>query len=112
MKIAVPTSDGALCAHFGQCTHFAVFEVAADTETVTARTDLAAPEHQPGLFPAWLAEQGVTVVLAGGMGSKARELFAANDIAVVIGAATDDPAALVERHLAGALVTSPNICDK
>jgi predicted Fe-Mo cluster-binding NifX family protein len=112
MKIAVPVSDGSLCAHFGHCAHFAVFTVDPGTRTITTRQDLPAPEHQPGLFPGWLAGRGVTTVLAGGMGSKARELFAAHDITVVTGAVADDPHRAVVDYLAETLTTSPNFCEK
>jgi ATP-binding protein involved in chromosome partitioning len=112
MRIAVPVADGVLCAHFGHCTHFALFDVDHDNRTVTERQDLPAPEHQPGLFPAWLSGEGVNVVLSGGMGSRARELLAANGITVVVGAVSDDPGAVVADYLAQTLATSPNFCDK
>ncbi|MCK7542001.1 MAG: hypothetical protein MZV63_69485 [Marinilabiliales bacterium] len=31
--------------------------------------------HEPGLLPGWLAEKGVTDVIAGGMGQRAIGLF-------------------------------------
>jgi hypothetical protein len=40
--------------------------------------------HQPGILPAWLTEEGVSVVIAGGRGSRARALFRENRIEVVV----------------------------
>ena len=112
MRIAVPVAGGTLCVHFGQCTHFAVFDVDPDAGVVTARRDLAAPDHEPGVFPVWLGERGANVVIAAGMGSRAREVFAANGIDVVTGATGDDPGEVVTAFLADALRTDPNVCDR
>jgi predicted Fe-Mo cluster-binding NifX family protein len=112
MRIALPVADDVLCAHFGHCTHFALFDVDAESRTVTGHETVPAPAHEPGKFPVWLHEQGATVILAAGMGSRARELFAANGISVVIGATESDPEAAVNSYLAGRLAVEPNFCDK
>ncbi len=75
----------------------------AETSTITNRQDLTPPQHAPGVYPHWLAEQGVTVVIAGGMGGTARDLFAAADIQVVLGAQPGDPEEIVRAYLAGRL---------
>ncbi len=69
------------------------------------------PGHQPGLLPEWLAEQGVSVVIASGMGSRAQSLFSQNHIGVVIGVLEDDPEKAVLNYLNGTLATGENICD-
>jgi predicted Fe-Mo cluster-binding NifX family protein len=112
MRIAVPVFQGAMSSHFGRCTHFAVFEIDADGTAVQNRQDLPAPKHEPGLFPQWLAEHQVDTVLSGGMGGKARELFAANGIAVVTGVTEEDPTAAVTSYLSSSLATSDNFCEK
>lgn len=109
MKIAVPVVNGRLAAHFGHCGAFEVFDVGdgsvAGSETVEA------PPHEPGLLPAWLSELGVNMVIAGGMGRRAQDLFRQSGIDVVVGASSDDPAAIVRAHLAGTLTTGDNLCD-
>lgn len=72
---------------------------------------IASPGHQPGLLPVWLAEEGVSVIIAGGMGSRAQSLFAENHIEVVIGTLEDNPEKAVLDYIGGKLVTGNNICD-
>jgi len=112
MRIAIPVADGALCQHFGHCTHFALFDVDEERRTVTSRTDLPAPRHEPGAFPTWLGEQGATIVIAGGMGGQARNMLAGRGIDVVVGVEAGDPVVAVDAYLAGALSTSANFCEK
>ncbi|MCU0610926.1 MAG: NifB/NifX family molybdenum-iron cluster-binding protein [Candidatus Eisenbacteria bacterium] len=111
MRIAIPIADGRLCVHFGHCAQFALIDADAATKAIQKRTDLDAPPHQPGLLPPWLAERGVTVVIAGGMGGRAQGLFAQHGIKVEIGAPCETPERLVTDYLAGALKTGDNLCD-
>jgi len=85
----------------------------ADTaaKTITGRNEIEAPPHQPGLLPRWLAERGANVVIAGGIGGRAKGLFAEHGIDVVTGARSEAPDTLVLDYLSGALVTGDNICD-
>lgn len=110
IKIAVPVAGSTLCSHFGQCEAFALFMGDPETVTITSREDLTPPHHAPGVYPQWLAGQGVTVVIAGGMGATARNLFAANDIQVILGAEPGDPAETVQAYLAGQLALGENAC--
>jgi len=111
MKIAVPTSGGRLAAHFGHCEQFALFEIGGDPPAVVGSEALAAPSHAPGLLPQWLNEQGADVIIAGGMGRRAQNLFAQSGIDVVVGAPPEQPERVVELYLAGELETGDNICD-
>lgn len=111
MKIAIPLAAGRLCPHFGHCERFALIDVDPQTRQVVRREDVAAPPHQPGLLPPWLAERGATVIIAGGMGGRARDLFAAQNIEVVVGAPAADPETIVSAYLAGTLEVGDNVCD-
>ena len=111
MKYAVPVSGGMVSPHFGHCEHFALFEVEEQRKEITRKESIPSPEHQPGLLPVWLAEKGVSVVIAGGMGPRAQELFQQNSIKVVIGALEGDPEKVVISYINGALVTGDNVCD-
>jgi len=109
MKVAVPLVEGSLSMHFGHCDSFALMEL-DDNGKVTKREDKVPPPHEPGVLPAWLAEQGVTHVIAGGMGSRAQQLFNNQGIAVIIGAPFRKPEALAEACHAGTLEGGENIC--
>lgn len=111
MRIAIPLSNGLLALHFGHCERFALVDVEPERRVVTNQETHAAPDHAPGLLPAWLAERGVNVILAGGMGQRAQQLFTRQGIEVVIGVPADRPETLVEQYLAGTLASGPNVCD-
>jgi predicted Fe-Mo cluster-binding NifX family protein len=111
MRIAIPMAGGHLALHFGHCEKFALIDVDPVTRQITATSEVEAPEHQPGLLPPWLKERGVTLVIAGGMGSRAHSLFQASAIEVLTGAQEESPEALVRQYLDGGLVTGQNACD-
>lgn len=111
MRYAVPVSDGRLAVHFGHCEQFAIIDVDEATGTIVRKELLASPGHQPGLLPVWLAEEGVSAVIAGGMGSRAQAIFRENRIQVIVGAQVDDPEQAVLDCIRGTLATGGNICD-
>lgn len=111
MRIAIPLTNGRLSLHFGHCECFALLDVDPDEQKILGREDVGAPPHQPGLLPPWLAGRGANVVLAGGMGQRAQELFAERGIRVVVGAAVETPERLVSDYLAGTLRAGENACD-
>jgi predicted Fe-Mo cluster-binding NifX family protein len=111
MKIAIPLANGRLAMHFGHCERFALVDVDPGGKSILKRVDIAAPPHQPGLLPAWLAERGANVIIAGGMGQRAQGLFVDRGIQVVVGAPAETPERLVGEYLAGTLQTGENVCD-
>jgi predicted Fe-Mo cluster-binding NifX family protein len=111
MRIAIPLADGRLAQHFGHCAAFALIDVDLDRLEILGREDVPAPAHQPGLLPPWLAGQGANLILAGGIGSRAQQLFARHGLEVVVGAPADTPEALVAAWMAGTLVSGENACD-
>lgn len=111
MKIAIPMAEGKLCMHFGHCEQFALVDVDAKTRKITETTLVTPPPHEPGLLPRWLGEQGVTNIIAGGMGQRAQGLFQERNITVVVGAQGESPEKLVMDYLAGTLVSGANSCD-
>jgi ATP-binding protein involved in chromosome partitioning len=111
MRYAIPVSGGAVSLHFGHCEQFALIDVDEDKREITSKELVPSPGHEPGLLPQWLAEQGVSFVIAGGMGSRAQSLFQQNNIGVIIGTMENDPEKAVLSHLDGKLATGDNICD-
>jgi len=111
MKIAIPMAEGKLTTHFGHCESFALIDVNLAEKSILNRTDVIPPPHVPGLLPPWLAEKGVSMVIAGGMGQRAQGLFAEQGIQVFIGAPVETPEVLVGQYLSGNLQTGVNACD-
>ncbi len=111
MKIAIPVTDGKLSVHFGHCEEFAILDADLESKTVTDTDTLAAPPHEPGLLPRWLAEKGAEMIIAGGMGGRAQGLFKEQRIAVLVGAPSDTPETIVNAWLQGVLETGDNVCD-
>ncbi len=111
MKIAVPTADGKLCMHFGHCETFSLLDVDPESKSVIGEETVVPPPHEPGVLPRWLHEKGVSMIIAGGMGMRAQQLFQQFQIEVVVGAPAGEPKALAESRLRGELVTGGNVCD-
>lgn len=109
IKIAIPTLNGELTAHFGHCEKFAVVHV--EDHKIINEEWLTPPIHQPGVYPRFLADQGVKVIIAGGMGQQAQNLFAQNNIDVYMGVQNGSPKQLVENYLGNQLKTGENLCD-
>lgn len=109
MKIAIPLAAGKLCAHFGHCEQFAILTIADGK--VTNREDLTPPPHAPGVIPNWVADQGCTDILVGGMGESAQEIFKQRGIKVFCGAPVASPDKLAELYLNGELQDTGHRCD-
>ena len=109
MKIAIPLADGKLTAHFGHCQEFSLIEV--EGNKITKKETLVPPPHEPGVLPAWLHDLGASVIIAGGMGGRALNLFEQNGIKVVTGAPAGEPEELVNSYLNKTLMTGANVCD-
>lgn len=111
MKFAIPTAQGKLCQHFGHCEKFVFIEVDKDSKTIVSNEAIVGPDHVPGILPPWVAAQGANVILAGGMGGRAQELFAQQGIRVISGCPSEDPEKIVLDYLNGTLETGVNGCD-
>lgn len=109
LKFAVPTVNNELTMHFGHCEQFAIID--AENNQLIAEEYITPPVHQPGVYPRFLADQGVNVIIAGGMGQKALSLFAQNNIEVFMGVQAGTPRQLVENYLNNQLETGKNLCD-
>ena len=110
MKYGVPVSNGVLDAHFGHCQGFALIETDEDKKEILNSEILPSPGHVPGVLPGWLAEQGAKIVIAGGMGGRAIDLFRQNGIEVILGAPPVAADAVVMDYMNGNLVTGANTC--
>ena len=111
MRVAIPLTNGKLSQHFGHCEQFAIIDADSDTKDIKSQELVDPPAHEPGVLPKWLSGLHVNLVIAGGMGQRAQQLFAQNQIEVVVGAPVEAPEDLVSARLNGTLETSSNICD-
>lgn len=110
MKIAVASEQGFVSAHFGRCAEYALFTVEPGGE-IKEKVIVPSPGHQPGFLPGYLAQMGVTHIIAGGMGQRAQMLFAEKGITPVLGVsgAVDE---VVGDFLAGRLVAGASTCER
>ncbi|HPC49883.1 MAG TPA: NifB/NifX family molybdenum-iron cluster-binding protein [Kiritimatiellia bacterium] len=111
IRIAIPLAEGKLCMHFGHSETFALIDVDLAQRKIIGRKDLVPPPHEPGVLPHWLAEQGVELILAGGMGQRAQALFGEQNIQVTVGLPAEAPETLVGHYLSGTLQAGANACD-
>ena len=90
MRIAIPCENASLDAdvsmHFGRAPFFAIIDV-RDGEIVNVEfVRNPFEEHMPGQIPRFLHSLGVNVIIAYGMGVKARMFFESFGISVITGA--------------------------
>ncbi|MFW6140119.1 MAG: NifB/NifX family molybdenum-iron cluster-binding protein [Acidobacteriota bacterium] len=83
MKLAISTQGNMVSAHFGRCPTYTIVEI--NKGQVLKREEIENPGHSPGFLPNYLSEMGVSCVIAGGMGSRAQELFRQKNIEPIIG---------------------------
>lgn len=83
MKLAIALDGENVAEHFGHCDKYAIFNV--EGSSAKHLENLQSPKHEPGKLPVFLAEHKVNLVIAGGMGPKAVELFNQRDIEVILG---------------------------
>lgn len=107
--IAIPLEEGKLCSHFGHCQKFAIVKV--ENGQIKDINEVTPPEHVPGAYPRWIAQQGVTDVIAGGMGQHAIGLFCEQGINAFVGAPVKTAKELVEDFLKDKLQLTANYCD-
>jgi len=111
MKVAIPTANQNLCLHFGHCETFTLFDIDEDQKVITNMESLVPPPHEPGVLPKWLAEKGAQVIIAGGMGMRAQQLFTNAGVQVIVGASPEAPEKVAEQWMNGTLKTGDNTCD-
>ena len=111
MTIMMPLDNGRLSKHFGRCEAFAYVKVDEATRTVLSITELVTPPHHPGLLPHWVMEEGADIVITGGMGHHAQQIFAALGIEVIVGAPEYLSETVASMYLDGSLTLDPNACE-
>lgn len=106
MLIAMPKEGSMVCQHFGHCEQFALYDTATKQWIL-----LDSPGHVPGALPNFLKQQGVQVVLTGGMGARAQELFTTEGIQVIVGV-NGQLEDVMARFLNHELVSTGEVCSE
>lgn len=109
MKIAVASEGNMTSGHFGHCENFNIFEV--EDNKIVKEESIPNPGHKPGFLPNYLADLGVNVIVSGGMGGGAVDIFNQRGIEVIMGAqgAARENVLL---YLEGKLQSTGSICHK
>lgn len=111
MKIAVPvTSNNQIDSHFGHCDSYAVYTVSENNQISDVQT-VKSPEGCgcKSNIASVLAESGVSVMLAGGIGGGAISVLNGQGIEVVRGC-KGDAKEVVTLYIAGAVKDSGSSC--
>ncbi|HQK34575.1 MAG TPA: NifB/NifX family molybdenum-iron cluster-binding protein [Spirochaetales bacterium] len=108
-KIAVPTKNGSVDAHFGHCEYFTVFEIGNGTIASEKRIESPNGCGCKSDIASKLAQDGVTLMLAGNIGDGAIRVLKAHGIEVVRGA-SGTVRSVVEQWIAGTLKDSGETC--
>ena len=108
MKIAVTYENGEVFQHFGHTETFKIYEV-EDGKVVSSRI-LASNGSGHGALAGLLAEQGIDVLICGGIGGGAQAALAEQGIELCAGAAGSTDEA-VEAYLRGELINTGANCD-
>lgn len=110
MKIVIPTLEGKLCGHFGHCESFSFVEVNEETKEIMSIETIIPEDGVSCQSAGWLAQQGIDLVLAGGMGGRPLMTFAQNGVEVVTGCPELAIKEIVELFLNNTLETTENSC--
>jgi predicted Fe-Mo cluster-binding NifX family protein len=109
IKIAVASENEMITEHFGHCLNFNIFET--EEKQIIKSESIPNPGHRPGFLPNYLNDMGVNVVISGGMGRSAIDIFTEKGIEVIVGARGKAKEA-AEAYLQGSLKSTGSVCDE
>lgn len=107
IKIAVASENEMVAEHFGHCVNFNIFE--AENNQIVKSESIPNPGHKPGFLPNFLNDMGVNVIISGGMGGGAIDIFNEKGIDVIVGA-SGNAKTLAEAYLQGSLKSTGSVC--
>jgi predicted Fe-Mo cluster-binding NifX family protein len=112
MRIAITSNsnlgiDAKIFDHFGHTPYFTIVDIHNDLVKKTIIVGNPFVEHhQPGEVPSFLAEKDVNIIIAGGMGEKAKQMFNAKGIEVITGT-SGSVGDVIDLYLKGKLQNDP-----
>lgn len=107
IKIAVASENDMVTEHFGHCMNFNIFE--AEKDRIVESESILNPGHKPGFLPNFLNDMGVNVIISGGMGGGAVDIFNEKGIEVIVGVRGYAKEA-AEAYLKGTLNSTGSVC--
>ena len=107
MLIAVASNEGKVTEHFGHCESFNLFEV--ERGEIVGKKSVPNPGHRPGFLPNFLNDLGVKVIISGGMGGGAVDIFNQHNIEVIVGA-SGNAEDCVKAYNQGLLKSTGTVC--
>ncbi len=108
VRVAIAAEDdrgleGIAAHHFGRCPYYVFVDVAGEQiQKVEVLPNPSYENHQPGVVPAFIHQQGAEMMISGGMGQRAIALFHRYGIQAYTGAA-GTVRRVLESALGGAL---------
>ena len=105
--IAISTDGSQVAQHFGRCPAYTIIEL--ENNVVAKREVIANPGHRTGFLPEYLAQRGVKVVICGGMGRRAIDLFLEKGVRPIMGISGEIDE-VVERYRLGQLGEGESLC--
>lgn len=107
MKICVPMKSTMIHNHFGRAPEFTMIVVEA--KNVVSREVVKNPGREQGHVPNMMPEHGVTHVIAGGIGQRAKTILKGHNIVVISGVMGSIDNAL-DRFIKGELKSQDKEC--
>lgn len=107
MKIAVACVGNNVTEHFGHCENFMIFNV--ENNIIGNSQSVPNPGHRPGFLPNFLNDMGVKVIISGGMGGGAVDIFNEKNIQVILGV-KGQAHELAQAYINGNLTSIGSIC--
>lgn len=107
MKIAVASENEMVTEHFGHCVNFNIFE--SENNKIVKSESVVNPGHKPGFLPNFLNDMGVNVIISGGMGQGAIDIFNEKGIEVITGA-SGNAEVTANSYLEGKLTSTGSVC--
>lgn len=108
MRVAISSENkqglkSSVSHHFGRCAYYTIVDLEGEKiQDVESIENPFAQNHSPGKVPQFIKEQGVEVMVSGGMGRRAISFFDQFDIQVATGASGTAEEAL-QAYLSGSL---------
>lgn len=109
MRIAIAKEGTKVSGHFGHCEGFEIYDL--ESGKVESNKFLPNPGHQPGFLPKFLSEQKTDLIIAGGMGGSAQNLFKEQNIDVIVGA-QGNVEDVINQYINGELTSTKSVCEK
>ena len=107
MRVTIASEGNNVSGHFGHCEGFKVYDV--EGKKIVNESFVENPGHKPGFLPKFLNDLGAAIIIAGGMGERAQQLFKENNIDVIVGA-KGECEDVMKQFLHGTLVSTRSVC--